>query len=564
MGARVVRTDAAEPRARDLGLRRGRPVVALVGTTSPVEPDLAAALVPVLTEVLRDVGARGGAVVTGGTGAGVIALTGSALAAARPAPALVGVAPAGPVDAGTPVEAHHTVVALVPGASWGDETGALLALTADLARGRPSVAVVVGGGDVARAELRAHLRTGRPVVVVTGSGRLADEVAAGTTDDPETRALLETGDVVLVPAVPAVLRDTLDVLLGPPRRRTLRDRLPAAAALPRGRAPRASATSFLPPGARAQFPALASALSTVDEVVVPSWRACDATALREQNRHRWYVTLGLVGGFATTTAGALQSLLTSSTWPGVAVACLGAVTSGLLTVSRRQGALDRYVSARTRAERLRSLGFEYLSAGPAGWTPEAVRALREESTRRRYGLPAAPASSTQAAAERTPAETTGTPAPPWAAQMVELYRHHRLDEQSRWYDARARTFEAAARQTVTTSVVLLSLASAFGALGTAQDTRRAVWAVVATGCGALAAALNAYEAMSGFGRLARQYDESASALRLAEARSTVMTADDDAVRTFVLGAESIVLGEVGTWSVLLRQANDDDARGTPP
>jgi hypothetical protein len=63
--------------------------------------------------------------------------------------------------------------------------------------------------------------------------------------------------------------------------------------------------------------------------------------------------------------------LQTAAWPGVVVATLGAGTSALITVARRQGSLVSYLSARVRAERLRSLYFEYIASSPA--TGEATR-----------------------------------------------------------------------------------------------------------------------------------------------------------------------------------------------
>jgi hypothetical protein len=45
----------------------------------------------------------------------------------------------------------------------------------------------------------------------------------------------------------------------------------------------------------------------------------------------------------------------------VVVATLGAATSAVSTVARRQGSLDAFLAARLRAERLRSLYFEYVA-----------------------------------------------------------------------------------------------------------------------------------------------------------------------------------------------------------
>jgi hypothetical protein len=86
--------------------------------------------------------------------------------------------------------------------------------------------------------------------------------------------------------------------------------------------------------------------------------------------------LAIGGGLLTTAFGALQAWLQTAPWPGVVVATLGAATSALTTVARRQGSLQNYLTARVRAERLRSLYFEYLAS-----TPAADDAVRHERLR---------------------------------------------------------------------------------------------------------------------------------------------------------------------------------------
>jgi hypothetical protein len=562
-----------QPRARDVGLRTGRPVVALFGSTQALEPDVAAALTPMLCELLRTVGIRDGVVVTGGTDAGVFALLGAASLTVLGAPPMVGVAPASLIGDGLAApEPNHTAVALTTGSAWGDELPSLSALVSELAGRRTAVAVLAGGGEVSRRELAEHVRRGRPVIVLAGSGRLADDVVSGATGNADRglSALLAGGNVLRVDVGdgPEALRAVLDETLGPAR--PLRTpRMAALTALPHVRAARPAPARVVALETVARYPTLMSAFETAERVVGPALRECDSTALREQNRHRWYVTLGLVGGLATTILGAVQSWLTSSAWPGVALATVGAATSGLVTVSRRQGSLDAYVSARTRAERLRGLYFEYLTAGPDAWDGRGEALLHEEAVRRRYGLPAAPPSNAQAQAEATRSNaliTDGTTRaasePVWVAQAVMAYRRHRVESQADWYEGRAAGLEAAVRQTITSSAVLLVLAALFGALSAAEPLHRSLWAVVATAFGALATATNNYEAMSGFGRLARRYQDTAAALRLAAAQAVHV--DAAGLPTFVQDAEGVLLGEVGTWSVLLRQAHDEAASGAPP
>jgi hypothetical protein len=75
-------------------------------------------------------------------------------------------------------------------------------------------------------------------------------------------------------------------------------------------------------------------------------------------------------------------------WPSIVVATLGAATSALITVSRRQDSLRRYLIARIRAERLRSLYFVFLAKEdwPAGTTPaQQGQWLEEEVAVRQRG-----------------------------------------------------------------------------------------------------------------------------------------------------------------------------------
>ena len=165
-----------------------------------------------LTRGVADVAmADGLTVITGATDAGIFSLLGSAMSAAT-AP-IIGVAPLGlvswpggpPARAGRePLEAHHSHFVLVEGSAWGDETGTMLALAEALGRGAPSAAVLCGGGPVAQLEALGHVRAGRPIVVLAGSGRLADDLAAavdgdGPPGDEVRHELVTDGDLVVLP-----------------------------------------------------------------------------------------------------------------------------------------------------------------------------------------------------------------------------------------------------------------------------------------------------------------------------------------------------------------------------
>ena len=72
-----------------------------------------------------------------------------------------------------------------------------------LAGRAPSVTVLVNGGDIAYQDAQFSLDAGRPIIVIAGSGRAADEIAAavrGEQADPRARQLAASGLVSCVDA----------------------------------------------------------------------------------------------------------------------------------------------------------------------------------------------------------------------------------------------------------------------------------------------------------------------------------------------------------------------------
>jgi hypothetical protein len=218
-GARLVEAVKRVPAgeiASALGLDAG-PLLLVHGGTTDIEPGLAARLEAVLHDgVARAVAREGLRILTGGTAAGIFAALGRALESAPP-PALIGVAVASGVswpgrvpgwlgwwlDRGrVPLEPHHTHFVLVQGNDWGDETPTMLALADALSAGSPSVALLAGGGSVARQEVVGDVRAGREVVALTGSGRLADELATlvrgeAMPSDPATEQIVRSRRLTL-------------------------------------------------------------------------------------------------------------------------------------------------------------------------------------------------------------------------------------------------------------------------------------------------------------------------------------------------------------------------------
>jgi hypothetical protein len=374
----------------DVGVDRDRPVLAVFGTTSDLEPALAEAIYPFLVAAVHAAARAGAVVVTGGTDSGVFHLLSLAIAGAPQRPvAMLGVAPGALLadgdtsgrDGRTPVDPQLSVLVRVDGDAWGDETLALSRLVSAIAGERPAVALLVGGGDGARAEIIEHLLQRRPIVVLDGSGRLADTVAHGLGSSPDTdlRVLTAAGHVkTIAMSRPATsLEQTLDVLLTPHPRPRRRDRWAVLSVLPHPRLRPQPPDPLLGAGAADRYPALRTRIEEADRIVFPAFAKLDMSARSEQNRYRGFTTLALVGGLLTTMFGALQAWLHTQPWPGIAVATIGAATSALTTVARRQGSLQTYLTARIRAERLRSLYFEHL-AKPPGSTDDSSTTIALE------------------------------------------------------------------------------------------------------------------------------------------------------------------------------------------
>jgi SLOG in TRPM, prokaryote len=194
-----------------LGLHPPRPTVVVVGGAASLEKTGIDGLRPLFATGITPVMQRYGAVgVDGGTPFGVMRLSGEARAVAVPAFPVVGVVAAGTVQlprgkpfnhAETVLEAHHTHFVIVPGDNWGDEAPWIARTATVLAGAASSITVLIGGGEIAYADVGHSVEAGRRVVVVAGSGGTADRLVdalAGATADQRSAALIESGLIHVV------------------------------------------------------------------------------------------------------------------------------------------------------------------------------------------------------------------------------------------------------------------------------------------------------------------------------------------------------------------------------
>ena len=195
---------------RALNIRTGRPVIVAVGGAGGMTPGHQAPLTEIMEQLLRTLEQWDGAIVDGGTDAGIMRLLGLARQSTAASVPLIGVAAEGtvalpgkppPPDAAR-LDRHHTHAILVPGSTWGDESPWLSTVATAIADGWPSLTLVINGGQITYDDIDHSLRADRPVIIVAGTGRTADAIAAAVHGDaPNSRAaqIAASPDTRIVP-----------------------------------------------------------------------------------------------------------------------------------------------------------------------------------------------------------------------------------------------------------------------------------------------------------------------------------------------------------------------------
>ncbi len=169
---------------------RPHALLLICGGAMEIPAHMYAGMAHLLTRgIVRAVVEMGALIIDGGTRAGVMEMVGLSVAEHGYAAMVLGVSPealvthpALPTHAATStdilLDPNHSHFVLVETDTWGGETTTMYNLAAALALECPSVAVLINGGPIARDEVLYNVRQGRPIIIIEGSGRLADELAA--------------------------------------------------------------------------------------------------------------------------------------------------------------------------------------------------------------------------------------------------------------------------------------------------------------------------------------------------------------------------------------------------
>jgi hypothetical protein len=192
------RSDLAQA-VEELGLKGGHPVIVLIG--GEIDEQQMEETRQAIQSIAKTAEAMSAVILCGGTDMGVMAEIGQIRSQNGYQFPLVGVTledlvtwPGGPLETKFlwlgkerwPLESHYSHFILVPGSEFGDESPWIGDAAILLSKGHQSVTILINGGDVSRKDIEVSLENGRPVIVLSNTGRLADEIAR----QPERNSLI--------------------------------------------------------------------------------------------------------------------------------------------------------------------------------------------------------------------------------------------------------------------------------------------------------------------------------------------------------------------------------------
>jgi SLOG in TRPM, prokaryote len=74
------------------------------------------------------------------------------------------------------LEPNHSHFFLIPGDDWGDESAWISKIATSIAGDKTSITILINGGNISRTDVEYSLLENRPVFIMRGTGRLADEI----------------------------------------------------------------------------------------------------------------------------------------------------------------------------------------------------------------------------------------------------------------------------------------------------------------------------------------------------------------------------------------------------
>jgi len=209
-----------EQATSELGLKGRYPVIVLIGgEIDEKQADATRRAIQSISKVAEDMNA---VVICGGTDMGVMAEIGQIRSRNGYKFSLLGITPEELVTwPGGPhsttflwwgkkrwqLEPHYSHFILVPGSQFGDESPWIVDTATTLSKDHKSVTILINGGEISRKDIQLSLENGRPVIALSRTGRLADELARQS----ERNKLITILPVHAVQSIAEVLQAALSI-----------------------------------------------------------------------------------------------------------------------------------------------------------------------------------------------------------------------------------------------------------------------------------------------------------------------------------------------------------------
>ena len=204
--------------ASELGLKGSYPVIVLIGgAIDEQQVEVTRRAIQTISKTAEDMKAI---VICGGTDMGIMAEIGQLRSRKGYKFPLIGVTPEELVTwPGGPhsgkflgwgekrwqLEPHYSHFILVPGSEFGNESPWIGDAATLLSKGHRSVTILINGGEVSRKDIELSLGNGRPVIALSRTGRLADNLAREPERDKLIMIIPANAEQRIVEAVQAAL-----------------------------------------------------------------------------------------------------------------------------------------------------------------------------------------------------------------------------------------------------------------------------------------------------------------------------------------------------------------------
>jgi predicted Rossmann-fold nucleotide-binding protein len=205
----------------ELDLKGSYPVIVLVGgEIEEKQADVTRWAIQAISRIAEDMSAI---VICGGTDMGIMAEIGQTRARNGYKFPLVGITPeelvtwpSGPLNTKFlwmrkqrwQLEPHYSHFILVPGKEFGDESAWIVDAATLLSKEHRSVTILINGGEVSRKDIKLSLESGRPVIALSRTGRLADDLAREPQRDKLITIIPANAEQRIVEAIQAALLGT--------------------------------------------------------------------------------------------------------------------------------------------------------------------------------------------------------------------------------------------------------------------------------------------------------------------------------------------------------------------